>query len=77
MNFYTVHVHAFKIFMQVNEVKSDLSQIGCDVELIHKMISGLVNCRTCCFLCCSFSAFFYLSYKHPIKSNNHLAVVLT
>ncbi|KAK7304850.1 hypothetical protein VNO77_42741 [Canavalia gladiata] len=25
----------------VNEVKSDLSRIGCDVELIHKMISGL------------------------------------
>ncbi|KAF7831712.1 uncharacterized protein G2W53_014045 [Senna tora] len=27
--------------VKVNEVKSDLSQIGCDVELIHNMISGL------------------------------------
>ena len=37
---------AFKIVLiQVNEVKSDLSQIGCDFELIHKMIAGLVNRR--------------------------------
>jgi len=39
----------------VNEVKSNLSQIGFDIEVIHNMISGLVN-RTL------FSPFF----KHPI-----------
>jgi hypothetical protein len=30
--------------MQVDEMKSNLSQIGYDVESIHQMISGLVSC---------------------------------
>lgn len=29
--------------MQVNEVKSSLSQIDFDVEIIHQMVSGLVS----------------------------------
>lgn len=31
--------------MQVNEVKSNLSQIGFDVGIIHKMVAGLVSCH--------------------------------
>ena len=36
--------------MQVDEMKSNLSQIGYDVESIHQMISGLVSCDASYFL---------------------------
>jgi hypothetical protein len=70
MNFYTVSSCLIKFFIQVNEVKADLSQIGCDVELINQFISGLVNCITCLFL---FSA---LSLACN-QLNNHLFDVIT
>ena len=31
------------VSLQVHEVKSDLSQIGFDVEMIQQMVSGLVS----------------------------------
>lgn len=38
------HGNHLSLSAQVNEVKSNLSQIGFDVETIHKMVAGLVSC---------------------------------
>ena len=32
------------VSLQVHEVRSNLSQIGFDVEMIQQMVSGLVSC---------------------------------
>lgn len=45
------------IWMQVNEVKTNLSQIGFDVEMIHQMVSGLVSWYI------FFNMFFYVTQK--------------
>jgi hypothetical protein len=46
--------------MQIDEMKSNLSQIGYDVESIHEMISGLVSCNA------SYSLKFIFDWRMPL-----------